>query len=159
MNKYVVTKRCSKRNEHNRILGMIFNEEKRLELEQKLMQVDDKCHNCTFHSSLIREECLPVLPFVLEEKSKQKWFNSKFVKYATIITIVSMVFVSFSIYLNIAEGLKEDKYFKYLAFGVAYFVALAAIDDEKSSKFAKSANTGVALVAMFAFLIELGLFK
>lgn len=154
MNKYVVTKRCSKNNEHNRILGMIFNEDKRLELEQKIMQVDDKCPHCTFHSSFITDDFLTVLPFVQEEKNKQKWFNSKFVMFATIITIISMVVVSLSIYLNISEGLKEDKYFKYLAFGVAYFVALAAIDDEKSSKFAKSANTGVVLVAMFAFLIE-----
>lgn len=159
MNKYVVSKCCSKKNEHNRVLGIIFDDLKRSELERDLMKGEDTCDGCSFHSSFIQGDHLPLLPYIIEDKDDNKLFNTNFVKIAVIITFLSMCFVTAAIYFNIPNGLTEKKYLKYLAFGVAYFAVLATIDNKKASNFSKLASTCSALVAMFAFFIELGWFK
>ena len=154
-NRYVISQRCKTENNHNRVLGVIFNEVNRQENESKLINTDTKCDDCCFHSSIVRDDYLHILPYVNSAPKKESFFNQSLTKWLAITALITGLIVSVSIYVNLVDGIKDEKYFKYMGFIMVYFVALASMDDKKSSKFTVVANLSVSVLALIAFLVAL----
>lgn len=152
-NRYVISQRCKIENNHNKVLGVIFNEVNRQQNESKLINIVNKCDDCRFHSSIVSDDYLHIIPYVNSEPKTETFFNKQLTKWLSIVALTSALLVSISIYANIVDGIKDEKYFKYMGFIMVYFVALASMDDKKSSKFSVVANLSVSILALIVFLV------
>lgn len=155
--RYVVSQRCNnqEKNSHNRVLGVIFEDvEDRAKKEQELISSIDKCDECQFHSSIVKDDCLKILPYT-NKLPDGKWFNKDLTKYLSLIIIVVVLALSISLGNISTDFFKDDKYLNYLAMAGVLLVALATFDSASSSRFSIIANFIVVGVAVLTFWVSL----
>lgn len=155
--RYVVSQLCKnvENNSHNRVLGVIFEDvDDRAKKEQELIRSSDKCDECQFHSSIVNDDCLKILPYI-NEFPDNKWFNKDLTKYLAIIIVLVVVILSVSLGRLSMDLFKDDAYLKYLAMAGVLLVALSSFDSASSSRFSIVANFIVVGVAVITFWFSL----
>ena len=157
--RYVVSQLCKnqEKNDHNRVLGVIFEsvkDEDRAKKEQELINSCEKCDECQFHSSIVSGDCLHIIPYI-NRQSDHRWFNKDLTKYLVFIIVLIVVILSLCLGNFSEDYFKNDKYLKYLAMAAVLLVALSSFDSTSSSKFSITANFFVVAVAVLTFLVSL----
>lgn len=150
---YVVSQRCKniENNNHNRVLGVILKDvDDRAEKEKELIKSSESCDECQFHSSIVTDDCLKILPYT-NKLPNSKWFNKDITKYLAGITTAVVLALTFFLGNISSDFFKDDAYLKYLAMAGVLLVAFASFDSSSSSKFSIVANFIVVGVAVLTF--------
>lgn len=152
--RYAVSQRCEENNNHNKVLGVIFEESSdRACIEQELIRNTVSCAKCRFHSSIIKDDHLVILPYINCKQRKETFFQGRMIS----IVVSCLIFISIAltayIYIANPDDLFSKRHLQYLLLIGVSIVAFSAVDDSNTTKLNKLANLFVALFTAVLFVI------